>query len=205
MTEMTSGIGDLLERLRKDGVEAGETEKQRILREAEAQAATLVATAKQRAQEIVAAAEAEARAKRKQLDSELSLAARDFALRFAERVTKQVIQPLVRNRVDEALGSPDTLKEALVTLLREKAAGAKVTVSPETQSRLEAFFERELRQKLEGGQLEIVSENGLSGFRLQRRGESFIWDVTGEAVASELAALVEPTLRKHLELSSSQR
>lgn len=205
MTEMTSGIGDLLERLRKDGVEAGETEKQRILREAEAQAATLVANATERAKEIVAAAEAEAQAKRKQLDSELTLAARDFALRFAERVKKQVIQPLVQTRVDEALGATDVLKEALTTLIREKTGGAKIGVSPETRSKLESFFAHDLARMLDGGQLEIASENGLTGFRLQRQGESFTWDVTGEAVAGELTGLVEPALSKYLRLVPPQR
>jgi V/A-type H+-transporting ATPase subunit E len=205
MTEMTSGIGDLLERLRKDGVEAGESEKQRILRETEAEAATLLADAKKRAEEIVAAAESEARAKKKQLDSELNLAARDFALRFAERVKRQIIQPLVRGRVDEALASPDVLKAAITELVREKTGGAKISVSPETQNRLDSFFQNELRRLLDGGTIEVASESGLSGFRLQRQGESFIWDVTGEAIAGELATLVEPTLRKHLQLLPPQR
>lgn len=205
MTEMTTGIGDLLQRLRKDGVEAGETEKQRIVREAEEQAAAVLANANRRAKEIIAAAESQVQAKRKQFDAELSMAARDFALRFAERVKKQAIEPLVKGRVDEALNSSDVLKEAFAALLHERAGGARITVSPETRSKLETYFAHELASKLQGGPLDIVSENGLSGFRLQRQGESFSWDVTGEAVANELAALVEPALRKYLQPTTEQR
>lgn len=204
MTEMTSGIGDLLQRLRKDGIEAGEGEKQRILRDAEEQAKTLISDAQARAKEIIAAADAQAEATRKQLDAELSMAARDFALRFAERVKKQVIEPLVKARVAETLDRDDVLKEALGALIGDRSGGAKVKVSPEIQSRLADYFEHELARSLEGG-LEVVSENGMSGFQLQRNGESFTWDVTGEAVAAELSALVEPALRKYLQLTPAKR
>jgi V/A-type H+-transporting ATPase subunit E len=204
MIETTSGIGDLLQRLRKDGVEAGQAEKQRILRDAEEQAAAVLAEAKNRAQEIVAAAEADAVAKHKQLDAELTLAARDFALRFAERVKKQTIEPLVKARVEQVLADGDALKQILVALLRDGTGGATITVSPETKSALEAYFAQELARKVEGGQVEIVSENGVTGFRLQRKGDSFTWDVTGEAVAAEVAALVEPSLRKYLQFGSTR-
>ncbi len=205
MTEMTSGIGDLLQRLRQDGVEAGEAEKQRLLRDAEEQAAALLADAKAKAKEIVAAADAEAVAKRKQLDAELGMAARDFALRFAERVKSQAIEPLVRAQVDVGLDDPNLLKEVLSGLIREKAGDASVTVSPEIQQKLGAYFERELAGQLVDGQLEIKLETGLTGFRLQRKGESFSWDVTGEAVADELSQLVEPSLRKYFQLNSTSR
>lgn len=204
MTEMTSGIGDLLQRLRKDGIEAGESEKQRILRDAEEQAKKLISDAQARAKEIIAAADAQAEAKRKQLDAELSMAARDFALRFAERVKKQVIEPLVTARVAETLDRGDVLKDALGALIGDRSGSAKVKVSPEIQSRLADYFEHELARSLEGG-LEVVSENGMSGFQLQRNGESFTWDVTGEAVAAELSALVEPALRKYLQLTPAKR
>ncbi len=205
MTEMTSGIGDLLQRLRQDGVEAGEAEKQRLLRDAEEQAAALLADAKAKAKEIVAAADAEAVAKRKQLDAELGMAARDFALRFAERVKSQAIEPLVRAQVDAGLDDPNLLKEVLSGLIREKAGDASVAVSPEMQQKLSAYFERELARQLVDGQLEIKLETGLTGFRLQRKGESFSWDVTGEAVADELSQLVEPSLRKYFQVNSTSR
>lgn len=205
MTEMTSGVGDLLQRLRKDGVEAGEAEKQRILREAEEQAAALVADAKNKAKEIVAAANTQAEAKKKQLDAELGMAARDFALRFAERVKKRAVAPVVRAQVDAALADPNLLKDAISALIRGKTGDAKLTVSPETRDKLGAFFEHELARQLEGGKVELVSESGLSGFRLQRQGDTFSWDVTGEAVAHELALLVEPALRKYLDLGSTSR
>jgi V/A-type H+-transporting ATPase subunit E len=204
MIETTSGIGDLLQRLRKDGVEAGQAEKQRILRDAEEQAAVVLAEAKKRAQEIVAAAEADAVAKHKQLDAELTLAARDFALRFAERVKKQTVEPLVKARVEQVLADGDALKQIIVALLRDGTGGASITVSPETKSALEAYFAQELARKIEGGQVEIVSESGVTGFRLQRKGDSFTWDVTGEAVAAEVAALVEPSLRKYLQFGSAR-
>lgn len=204
MTEMTSGIGDLLQRLRKDGVEAGETEKQRIVAEAEAKAKAIVAEAEGKAQSIVAAAEAKAEETRQRMDADLAMAARDFTFRFVERVKKQVLEPLIKEKSAEALADPQVLKAALTALISERAQGAQVTVSPETHAKLESYFKGELGQMLSNGGLEIRSEDGLSGFRLQRSGESFTWDVTGEAVAKELAALVEPSLKKYLQITPAK-
>lgn len=204
MTEMTSGVGDLLQRLRTDGVEAGEREKQRIVGEAEEKARALVAQAEAQAGEIVSAAQSQVDARRRQLDAELGMAARDFAFRFAERVKRQVIEPLIQQRVTETLSTPPVLQDALLALVKERAGGATVTVSPETRSQLEAFFRHELGRAVEDGALEVRSEDGLTGFRLQRSGESFSWDVTGEAVARELSALVEPTLRRYLQIASTK-
>src|SRR5690606_33409650 len=133
----------------KDGVEAGETERRRILQDAQDQASAVVAEAQARAKEIIAAADAEVKAKRTQLNAELTMAARDFALRFSERIKKQAIAPLVRSRVGDALNDADVLKEALIALLREKTGGAKVTVSPETRSKLEGYFLTELARMME--------------------------------------------------------
>jgi V/A-type H+-transporting ATPase subunit E len=200
MSEMTSGIGDLLQRLRKDGVEAGEAEKAHILDEANAKAKKIVADAEKKAQEIVDKANTDAEAKRKQLDAELSMAARDFSFRFAERVKKQVIDPVVNENVSKAVGDLGVLKDAMSALVGEKSNGATVAISPELQGKLEGFFTGELKKKLGGGDLEIKSEDGLEGFRLQKSGESFTWDVTGEAVAREFSALVEPVLKKYFQI-----
>ncbi len=205
MTEMTSGIGDLLQRLRKDGVEAGEKEKRRIRKSAEDEANALVAEAEARAAEIVGAARREAESKRKQLDAELGMAARDFVFRFAERVKKQIIQPLIAEKAAEALNNPDVLKEVLSALVRERAGGARVTMSPETRDLLQSYFRHELARQLQGGELELISEDGLTGFRLEREGDSFAWDVTGESVARELSALVEPSLRQYLQIAPGKR
>src|SRR5688572_3332794 len=124
MTESTSGIGDLLQRLRKDGVEAGESEKQRILGEAEAKARAIVADAEKKARDILAQADAEAQAKRKRLDADLTMAARDFASRLTERVKRQVIEPLISEQAKGALADPEVLKQALTALVGDKAKGA---------------------------------------------------------------------------------
>ncbi len=204
MSEVTSGIGELLQRLRKDGVEAGEAEKQRILREVETKAAAQLAAAETRAAQIVAAAEAEVEAKRKQFDAELRLAARDFTLRFTERIKRQVIEPLIDRHVAEALDSAGLLETLLVELVRNEATGGRLTVSPETRSALESRLKGELAQMVESGAVRIQSEDGLSGFRLQRDGDAFTWDVTAETVARELSALVEPSLRDYFQPSSKR-
>lgn len=205
MTEITSGIGDLLQRLRKDGVQAGETEKLRIVSEAEEQARKLVASAEAQARAILSEAKAEVQAQRAQLEAELAMAARDFVLGFAQRAGQQVIQPLVQQRVGEVLRDPQALTQLLSALVSQQAGGSRVSVSPELRDQLADYFEHELAGLMQGGALEVRSEQGLKGFRLQREGDGFVWEVTEESVARELSALVEPALRKYLTMAHANR
>lgn len=208
MSQTTSGIAELIGRLKKDGVDAGESEKRRLLSDAEQKAAAIVADAKGKADQLLANAKVERDRLKAQLDAELTMAARDFVLRFSDRIKGQVVQPVVDDAVQGALSDSGFLKSTLKELvLRYAATGADVelTVSPETRKQLEGFFTSELKGALGGREVSLVDENGLVGFRLVKKGDSFAWDFSKEAVARELVQLVDPALRGYFTLDDASK
>lgn len=200
MPETTSGIAELISHLKRDGVEAGEAEKARILKSARDEADAILADAKRRASQILDEARAEADKQRAQLTSELRMAARDFMLSFQERLRRQVTLPLVEERLRGALGDPEFLKAALKELLarfaEQGASGMEVVVDAELRQKLDAAFLKELEAAMKGGRVSISDEQGLVGFRLVPQGETFAWDFSLEAMARELAQLVDPALKR---------
>lgn len=207
MAQTTSGIAELIGRLRKDGVDAGEAEKGRILEEANQEAAAIVASAKKTGEELLAAAKQERERLKQQLDAELAMAARDFVLRFAERVRAQVVRPVVSDAVREALSEPAFLQGTIKDLLVRYAdgGGVEVTVSPAMRQQLEGFFTQELGRALGGGEVTLRDEQGLVGFRIVRKGESFAWDFSDDAVAKELVRLVDPALKGYFALDAGAK
>jgi V/A-type H+-transporting ATPase subunit E len=204
MSQTTRGIAELIGRLRKDGVDAGEEEKARIVEDAKGEAAKILEDARRQADELLAAAKRERDRLEQQLHAELQMAARDFVHRFDDRIRSQIIDPVVEDSLKAALDDAGFLSTAIAgvcrTFVESGGKGLQVTVSSDKKASLEAFFTGELEKALDGGKVEIVDESGLVGFRVNRKGESFVWDFTQESVAREVAHLVDPALRRFFEL-----
>ena len=121
MTEQsktTSGVQELIERLRNQGVDAGQREAQRIVDEGTTRAAQIVAEAKAEADQIRAKTRTETDAQRADALAALQLAARDTVLslradirsNFADRV-KRLVSLEVRD--------PDFLKRLILEVARQ--------------------------------------------------------------------------------------
>ncbi len=202
MTQVTSGIAEFISRIKLDGVEEGERERDRIIADAHAQAASVVARAEADAAAMHQAAEIAARKRGEQLDAELRMAARDFVFRFQERLKSQAIQPAVVAAVGEAVGDADLMAKLLGELLVAWGTGTGAVtahIRPEDRAALEAA----LFARITAGDLILVDEAGQGGFRLVRSGEHFAWDFTADTIARELAALVEPGLRSALSMAGA--
>jgi V/A-type H+-transporting ATPase subunit E len=198
-----SGIAELIGRLKKDGVDAGESEKQRIIEEAQAKAEEILAEAKRGAEDLLSGAKTERDKLAKQLDGELRMAARDFAMRLSDRVKAQVIHPAVEGATKDALNDEDFLKACLPEVcaaVAKSGEGVELVVSPETKDKLEAFFTGELKRSLGGGEVTVRDEQGMVGFSVKPSGESFTWDFTLESMTRELGSLVDPALRTYFAL-----
>jgi vacuolar-type H+-ATPase subunit H len=199
MAEVYGGVGELIARLKKDGVDVGESERSRILAEAQREADKLLADARGTSQKIVDAARAERERLQRQLDTEMRLAARDFISGFHQRLTSQVIRPIVNETVTSALAE-DTrvfflLQEVLVAYVGGDGRAVELVVDAKKRDALVASFTGELARRAREGSLRVVGEDGLSGFRLSRKGEGYVWDMSVDAITSEMARLIDPALR----------
>lgn len=201
MSEATSGIASLISRIKQDGVQAGEAERQARVEAARAEAAEIIANAQKQAVAIAAAAEAEATKRRAQLDAELRMAARDFVFRFQERLSQQVITPQADAAAAATVADGAGVVALVLQVLGESTSG-KVTIDPALRAKLVSALGAKISAAAGADGIEIVDEAGLGGFRLTRKGEHFVWDVSREAIARELARLVEPSLRGALSLSA---
>lgn len=204
MNEAASGIANLIAKIKADGVDAGENERRARISAAQAEAEQLLAKARAEAERITAAAQAEAERRRRQLDAELRMAARDFVFRLQERLSAQVLGPATAAQVQHALSDNEAVAGLIVELLRDRASGSSLTVDSARRQALEAAILRRIGDKAGTAGLEITDEAGLGGFRLIRQGEHFTWDVSQDAVARELGRLVEPGLRSALSLQDPQ-
>lgn len=198
MSQAASGVANLIARIKAEGVEAAEAERKARVDTATREAEQVLARARAEAERIVSTARSEAEQRRRQLDAELRMAARDFVFRLQERLSSQVSGPATSALVAQALADDDAVSGLIVDLLRDRAGGGTLTLDTARREAIEAALLRRIGATAGDAGLEITDEAGLGGFRLVRRGEHFAWDVSQDAVARELGRLVEPGLRSVL-------
>ena len=197
-------LQELIDKIKKDGVESATAEAARVKRDAEAEAARIVAAAQKEAADIVSRGKADAERSEKAGAAALEQASRNLVLAF-----KGEIQALLDKLIGQATGSSygeDTLKAALPELLKSWAAkgGDNLAVLlPEGElAKIQRFFSEKLTGELWKG-VELKSSRKLSaGFHISNKDGSVYYDFSAESVAELLSAYLNPKLAEILKVSS---
>lgn len=118
--ESSSGVKKLIERLREQGVEEGEKQKDKLLQEASAKAAEMLEKAEREAEEVRQKAQADADRVRAASEAALSLAVRDAAMKLREEISERVAAEL-RQLVAREMSDGELLKQVLLEVARRAA------------------------------------------------------------------------------------
>lgn len=174
----SSGVEALIERLRAEGVAAGETEAQRIRAEAEQRAAGLVRDAEARARQILENARKEADALRTGGEEALRIAMRDTVLRL---------------KVELANRFSDEVKRLIAVEMEQQAFLERLILEVAARAREEAGV---------GGQaVEVLLPRSLVGLEELRRNplelregslSHFVLSLAGNILADGVTFAVDP-------------
>lgn len=122
-TKMASGVQDLINRLRDEGVEAGREQSDQILREAQEQASRIVAQANTQAEETLTKARREIETEKAAAIESLRVAIRDTELKM-EAGLKAGFAAHVKRLVSVELGDREFLRQVILGIAG-MAAGDK--------------------------------------------------------------------------------
>ena len=122
-TKVTSGVQELIRRLRDEGVEAGREKSDQILREAQEQASRIVAQANAEAEETLSKARREIETEKAAAIESLRVAIRDTELKM-EAGLKAGFAARVKRLVSVELGDREFLRQVILAIAG-MAAGDK--------------------------------------------------------------------------------
>ncbi|MCF8129645.1 MAG: hypothetical protein K9N10_14140 [Deltaproteobacteria bacterium] len=112
---VSSGVQDLIARLRDDGVKAGREKAEQVLREAQEEAAKIVAEAETQAEEILGRAKVQIERERKACMGSLKTAIRDTELKM-ESELKVDFAAHVRRLVSIEMGDREFIKQCILAV-----------------------------------------------------------------------------------------
>ena len=122
-TKVASGVQELINRLRDEGVKAGQEKSDQVLREAQEQASRIVAQAKAEAEEILSKARSEIETERTAANDSLRVAIRDTELKIEAELNADFAAH-VKRLVSVELSDREFLRQ-IVLAIAGMAAGDK--------------------------------------------------------------------------------
>ena len=130
---MAEELQSLLEKIQREGIEKAAAERDEIVKNANAEAAAILAAAKAEADKMRADAANDAEALKKRAESAIRQAARDILLELKSELQRRVAA-ITRSRMDEALSS-----EFIAGLVREIASAVLSDASKAASGKLEVM------------------------------------------------------------------
>ncbi|MDR2633618.1 MAG: V-type ATP synthase subunit E [Treponema sp.] len=189
-------LQELIDKIKKDGIESAAEEAARVKSQAEEQAKRIIEAAQKEAAAIITKGKVDAERMEKAGVVALEQASRNLVLAFKGEI-QALLDTLIAQRLKESY-TEDTLKAVLPDLLRAWVAKGEDTLdlilSEQALKNLEAYFKDQLAVTLAQG-LELKSNRNLvAGFRIAHKDGSAYYDFSAESVGALLSAYLNPRL-----------
>ena len=211
----SSGVEALIQRLRQQGVTAGNTARDEITSKAEQEAARILKEARENADKLVEEAREEADRLQKAGEDALRIAGRDSVLRMRETVTTY-FEDRVKRLASTELEDPEFLRKLIIEVAMRVRDESGVNEAEEIELYIprEVVGIKELREnpeELEGRLSEYAKaiasavwregvfvktlEDGGRGIRVRLLDDDLEIDLTDEAIAELILKHLQPRFR----------
>lgn len=189
-------VQELLDKIKREGVDNAEAQAAKILAQAEEKSKAIIAAAEKEAKAIVEAGKLDAARAEESGRAALAQSSRDLILAFRGEIEK-LLAVIVKTDTEAAFDT-DALKKVLPSILeawvKDGGDDLAVLVPQKDLVVLEAFFKDKLAAKLRAGVELKPLKNVKSGFRIAEKGGAAYYDFSAEAAATMLGAYLNTRL-----------
>lgn len=194
-------LQDLIDQIKKDGVEVAETEAKSIVESAKAEAEKIIADAKAQADRILVDAKSENERMMKSSDDAIRQAGRNLLISFRESVTKE-LNAIVGETVDSVY-SADSLPQLVTNVVENWAKkpdveNIEVILNSNDIQLLEKTALSSLKERITKGVTLKANDNFDGGFRIAVNNGGAYYDYSTEAVVDMMSNYLSPKVVKLL-------
>ncbi|MBR0348145.1 MAG: hypothetical protein U0K91_02510 [Acutalibacteraceae bacterium] len=188
-------LQELIEQIKKDGVEAAENQAEAILLSAKAEAEKIIADAQAQADKLMADAKAENEKTVKSGEDAIRQAGRNLLISFRESVTRE-LGAIVGGNVN-AVYSSDAFAKLVINAVeswtgKPEAEDIAVILNSADLEKLEGALLAELKAKMLGGVTLKANDSFDGGFRIAVNNGAVYYDYSAEAVTDMLSNYLSP-------------
>ena len=188
-------LQELIDQIKKDGVEAAETQAEAIINAAKAEAEKIISEAQAQADKITADAKKENEKVVKSGEDAIRQAGRNPLISFRESVSRE-LKAIVGDNVNTVYSS-DALAKLIVNAVecwagKPEADNVSVILNSSDLAKLEDSLLAELKAKMTGGITLKSNDNFDGGFRVAVNNGAVYYDYSAEATIEMLSNYLSP-------------
>lgn len=200
-------LQDLIETLKKQGIESGEKAGREMVETARKQAADIVNKAKEEAASILAKARDESEKEMKRLQSSLEIAASQFVNNLKSAIENSLLTIPLKDELTGELSNPDLMKQLLTRFIEVFAAGGHteeifLLVPKDTQKEIKQHAVELMARyygKGEKGEnlvMELDAQDIKFGFQVSRNNGAVRMDFSDDAFLSIFLRYLSPRFKR---------
>lgn len=192
---MEMQLQELIEQIKKNGVEAAETQADAIVDSAKAEAEKIIADAQAKADKIMADAKAENEKTVKSGEDAIRQAGRNLLISFRESISRE-LKVIVSEKVNGVYSS-DAFAKLIINAVecwagKPESEDLSVILNGSDLEKLEEALLAELNAKMLKGVTLKANDNFDGGFRIAVNNGAVYYDYSAEAVTDMLSSYLSP-------------
>ena len=188
-------LQELIDQIKKEGVQTAENEADAIINSAKAEAEKIIHNAKAQAEEILQNAKSENERMVKSGEEAIRQAGRNLLISFRESITKE-LKAIVSENVCNVYSSDDFAKLIITAVeswtANPDAEDITVILNSEDLTKLEETVMAGLKDKMLNGVTLKASDNFDGGFRIATNDGGAYYDYSAESVVDMLSNYLSP-------------
>ena len=194
-------LQELIDQIKKDGVDVAETEAEKILSDAKVEAEKIVSDAKAEANKILQDAKKENERMVKSSEDAIRQAGRNVLISFRESVARE-LKAILEEEV-KGVYSADSLSNLIIKFIEgwgnnPDTEDVSVILNGEDLKSLEGTLLSSLKEKLGNGATLKTNDNFDGGFRIAVNNGQAFYDYSAEAVVDMLSNYLSPKVTEIL-------
>lgn len=194
-------LQELIDQIKKDGVEAAEAKAASILEEAKAKADKMIADAQAQADKILANAKSENERMVKSGEDAIRQAGRNLLISFRESVSREI--DVILNKSVAEVYSSESLAQIIINVVEGWAAkpdaeDITVILNSDSLKALEDILLEGVKEKMLNGVTFKANDNFDGGFRIAVNNGSAYYDYSAEAVVDMFSNYLSPKVTELL-------
>lgn len=194
-------LRELIDKIKKEGVQAAETEAEAMLSEAKAQAEKIVADAQNKADKILADAKTENERMVKSSEDAIKQAGRNVLISFRESIDRELNAVLNKNVM--AVYSTESLSQLIIKVVecwadKPDTDNLEVVLNDKDLKSIEEIVLSGIKDKVKKGVTLKASNTFDGGFRISVNDGNAYYDYSAEAVVEMLSKYLSPKVSELL-------
>jgi V/A-type H+-transporting ATPase subunit E len=195
-------LENLIEKLKKEGVEKAQKESEVIVEKAKKEAESIIKEAKKEGERIIQ--EGKRKSDQFQQSAELALqqAARDSELLVKERLS-ELFDRVFKQDIAETL-TPEFLNELILKILEKwsRKPDVEIMLNKDDIKQVEKYLFSRLKDRVRDSVTLRTTGDLTHGFRIGMKGEDVYYDFSDESIRDMIRMFINPRLNKILGISN---